>query len=186
MEREQERQTLAAQSSEVITAELESCQQTLQSLQPQLDEAVQVATQAESQWVTRQTELETQRNLRRWKRQGTPEEQAQACARELEPLQKDAHDKQVMVETVQSQLASLEKEIDMLQRVLDEKTKTKEELGQRQHALRGQLAEVRGLLETVTSDRKGLWRRNEEISGELEREETALQKESGSLNRLVG
>ena len=177
---------MAAQSSDMITAELENCQETLQSLHPRLEEAVQTAAQAENQWVERQTELETQRNLRRWRREGTPEEQMQACARELEPLQKDARDKQVMVETVQSQLASLEEEIGVLQRVLDEKTKTKGELGERQHALRDQLAAIRRLLETVTSDRKGLWRRNEEIGGELEREETALQKESGSLNRLVG
>ena len=186
LKQEQERQIQATKSSEQIATELENCQTTLKSLQLRLNDEMQLAVQADNKWIARRTELETQRNLRRWKRHGSPEEQAKACALELEPLQKDVRDKQSMVDAVQAQLVSLEGEMNVLQQVLEEKKNKKKELGQRQNTIRSQLDEVNRVLETMTSEQKGLWKRENEIKTELEIDEATLQKERGVLNRLVG
>ena len=185
--KEQERQEQAARSGEAISAELETCQQTLRTLQPQLEEATTAAAQANEQMASLQAEIDIQRNLRRWQQQGiTPEEQAHTRANELAVLQEEAQAKQAVVSTAKAQVNQVEDDIRILQETLQNTTQKKEEMNHRQQALREQLGEVRSALEMITSDRKRLWRQNEEVSGELEREEAALQKENGDLNRLVG
>ena len=139
---------------------------------PALEEATATAAQADAALTTKQGHLEMQRSRRRWQRQGSPEEQAQAQARELEPLERDVAAKASFVSSTRQQLSNLQQDIGALEASL-------------QGALRSQLSEVRESLESVTAERKRLWRQNEDLTAELEKENAAFTKESGDLNRLV-
>ncbi|KAK8822103.1 hypothetical protein WA538_000196 [Blastocystis sp. DL] len=180
------RREQSAISSGRILEEIGGCQQRLETeVAPALEEATATAAQADAALTTKQGHLEMQRSRRRWQRQGSPEEQAQAQARELEPLERDVAAKASFVSSTRQQLSNLQQDIGALEASLQGRTLKKSELSGRQTALRSQLSEVRESLESVTAERKRLWRQNEDLTAELEKENAAFTKESGDLNRLI-
>ena len=187
IDQQRARQEQSAESRERIMEEMNGCQQQLETVVvPQLHQAEEEASQAESVLVAKQAQLETQRNRRRWQITGSPEELAGIRAKELSPLQADASAKEKIMINTQKQLETTKRDAEALEQALQSKTQKKDELNMRQSTLRVQMNEIRASLEGVVTERKQLWRQNEELISAVEREETVLEKDLSDLYRLVG
>ena len=186
IDQQRARQEQSAESRERVMKEMNGCQHQLQTIVPQLHQAEEEASQAESVLVAKQTQLETQRNRRRWQTTGSPEELAAIRAKEFSPLQADASAKERIVISTQKQLETTKRDAESLEQALQSKTQKKEELNMRQSTLRVQMNEIRASLEGVVTERKQLWRQNEELISGVEREEMVLEKDLSDLYRLVG